>query len=131
MASASHRPPPAALPDRRFHIFTLSRTGATVEVQTVDGTALFNDDYTQSGADSFDVSSATATLAAGSAIAAIPVDPTTDAIVETDETVRLSVAAGSGYDLGTPASATATIANDALEAASGSKIYLPIIQADD
>ena len=40
------------------------------------------------------------------------VDPTADTTVEPDETVILTVTAGTGYDVGTPASATGTITND-------------------
>jgi hypothetical protein len=52
------------------------------------------------------------TFAAGSATAALTVDPTADATVEPDETVALSLAAGSGYIIGTSASVVGTITND-------------------
>ena len=40
------------------------------------------------------------------------IDPTADGSVEPDETVTLTVAAGTGYSVGAPASATGTILND-------------------
>jgi len=49
---------------------------------------------------------------ANSAIATVTVDPTADTIVESDETVILALAAGTGYTVGTPNAATGTITND-------------------
>jgi uncharacterized repeat protein (TIGR01451 family) len=49
---------------------------------------------------------------AGNSTATVTVDPTADMTSEPDETVILTVAAGAGYNVGTPSSATGTILND-------------------
>ncbi len=54
------------------------------------------------------------TIAAGATTGAITVNPTADATIEADETVILTLAAGSGYTVGAPANATGTILNDDL-----------------
>ncbi len=51
-------------------------------------------------------------IATGSTTGTITIDPTGDAIVEADETVDISLVAGSGYTVGAPSSATGTITND-------------------
>jgi len=51
-------------------------------------------------------------IAAGQTSGTITVDPTLDATVEPDETVVISLNAGSGYIVGSPSSATGTILND-------------------
>ncbi|MDK2463017.1 hypothetical protein QHH11_28570, partial [Aphanizomenon sp. PH219] len=43
------------------------------------------------------------TFAAGSSTATVTVDPTADTTVESDETVILTLASGTGYTIGTPA----------------------------
>jgi hypothetical protein len=52
------------------------------------------------------------TFVAGSSTATVTVDPEADSTVEPDETVDLTITAGSGYTIGTPASASGTITND-------------------
>ena len=54
----------------------------------------------------------TVSFTAGSSTATVTVDPTPDATVEPDETVILTVTAGAGYNVASPAAATGTIAND-------------------
>jgi uncharacterized repeat protein (TIGR01451 family) len=49
---------------------------------------------------------------AGNSTATVTVNPTADMTSEPDETVILTVAAGTGYNVATPSSATGTIAND-------------------
>jgi hypothetical protein len=51
----------------------------------------------------------------GSLTATVTVDPTADTTVEADETVSLTVTAGTGYTVGAPSSATGTITNDDTE----------------
>lgn len=51
-------------------------------------------------------------IAAGQTTGTITINPTADSIVEPDETVVISLASGSGYSVGSPDSATGTIAND-------------------
>ncbi|GAB2503979.1 putative Ig domain-containing protein [Arenimonas alkanexedens] len=53
-------------------------------------------------------------IAAGNLSGTITVNPTADATIEADETVILTLAAGAGYTVGAPASATGTILNDDL-----------------
>jgi hypothetical protein len=52
------------------------------------------------------------TFAPGSSTAQVIVDPEADSTVEPDETVILTVTAGTGYTVGAPASASGTITND-------------------
>lgn len=89
-------------------VFTATRSlnlsSPTVVNITTSGTATAGADYTG------DV--ATVTIPAGATTAFITIDPTVDATVEADETVILTVAAGTGYTVGAPASATGTILND-------------------
>jgi len=97
-------------------VYTFTRTGVVTGPLTVNftvgGTATFNTDYTQTGADSFTPPTGTVTFTAGSSTATVTVDPTADNTVEPDETVILTVAAGTGYNVGAPTAATGTISND-------------------
>jgi len=81
-------------------VYTFTRTGdttnpLTVNFTTVDNTdswktAIFNTDYSQTGAASFPNYSSetgTVTFAANSATATVTIDPTADTTVEDDETV--------------------------------------------
>ncbi|WP_035226329.1 Calx-beta domain-containing protein [Paracidovorax oryzae] len=91
---------------------TLSQTNsvATTVNLTRSGTATSGTDYT--GAVSSVVVPANATSASFS------VTPVADTTVEPDETVIFQVASGSGYSIGNPSSATATIVNDDFPVAS-------------
>ncbi|MDB9412535.1 DUF4347 domain-containing protein, partial [Microcystis aeruginosa] len=106
-------------------VYTFTRTGdttnpLTVNFTTVDNTdswktAIFNTDYSQTGAASFPNYSSetgTVTFAANSATATVTIDPTADTTVESDETVSLTLTSGTGYTVGTPNAATGTIEND-------------------
>jgi acid phosphatase class B len=97
-------------------VYTFTRNGVTSTPLTVNftigGTATFNTDYTQTGAATFAPPSGTVTFGAGNSTATVTVDPSTDATTEPDETVILTVAAGTGYNVGAPSSATGTITND-------------------
>ncbi|ELS00221.1 Proprotein convertase P-domain protein, partial [Gloeocapsa sp. PCC 73106] len=100
--------------------YTFTRTGpigsALNGVQfDVGGSANFggpNGDYTASGASTFSSSSGTVNFAPGSATATVIVNPDSDTDIEPDETVQLTVTNGTGYTVGSPNSATGTIAND-------------------
>ncbi|WP_228036148.1 Calx-beta domain-containing protein [Microcystis sp. LEGE 00066] len=91
-------------------VYTFTRTGVTTNSLTVNytlgGTATLNNDYTRTGTTN------TVTFAAGSSTATVTVDPTADTIVESNETVILTLATGTGYTVGTPNAATGTITND-------------------
>ncbi|MCZ8025930.1 MAG: calcium-binding protein, partial [Microcystis sp. LE19-10.1B] len=91
-------------------VYTFTRTGSTTNPLTVNytigGTATLNTDYTRTGTTN------TVTFAANSATATVTVDPTADTTVESDETVILTLAAGTGYTVGTTTAVTGTITND-------------------
>ena len=89
---------------------SLNLTSPTVVNITTSGTATSGTDYTGGGA--------TVTIPSGATTATITVNPTADSTVEVNETVILTVAAGTGYTVGAPASATGTILNDDVPSAS-------------
>ncbi|MFB2894112.1 beta strand repeat-containing protein [Aerosakkonemataceae cyanobacterium BLCC-F50] len=78
----------------------------------VGGAAVVSDDYTQTGASSFSATAGQVTFAAGSNTATVTLTPILDAIaIEEDETVDLTVVAGTGYVSGTPGAISSTIVN--------------------
>ncbi|QSX70552.1 MAG: hypothetical protein EZY12_06890 [Dolichospermum sp. DET69] len=97
-------------------IYTFTRTGTTANALTVNygvaGTATFNNDYTQIGAAGFTATTGTITFAAGSSTKTLTIDPTADTTVESNETVALTLATGTGYTIGTTTAVTGTITND-------------------
>ena len=74
---------------------------------TLDGTATAGDDYTDGG-------SGMVTFAAGDTEQTISLATVGDSVDEEDETVEVTLTDGATYDLGTPSTATGTIANNAL-----------------
>jgi uncharacterized repeat protein (TIGR01451 family) len=97
-------------------VYTFTRNGVTSGGLTVNftigGTATFSTDYTQVGAATFVPPNGTVIFGAGNSTATVTVNPTADMTSEPDETVILTVAAGTGYNVSTPSSATGTILND-------------------
>jgi hypothetical protein len=100
-------------------VFTLT-TSAPLPSQIVvniswSGTAAYGTDYTVTvTGGTLGANGTTLTLAAGSTGATITVTPTDDTSTEQTETVVLTVGSGSGYQPGTPANGSGTIAdNDA------------------
>ncbi len=91
-------------------VYTFTRSGVTTNALTVNytlgGTATLNTDYTRTGTTN------TVTFAAGSSTATVTVDPTPDTTVESNETVALTLATGTGYTVGTTTAVTGTITND-------------------
>lgn len=83
---------------------SLNLTSPTTVNITTTGTATAGTDYAGNVA--------TIAIPAGATTATIVINPTVDGTVEPDETVTLTVAAGAGYTVGVPASATGTILND-------------------
>ncbi len=83
---------------------SLNISSPTVVNLTLSGTATSGVDYTGAPAN--------ITIPAGATTATFPIDPSVDGTVEADETVTFTVAAGTGYTVGVPASATGTILND-------------------
>ncbi|MEB3316525.1 MAG: Calx-beta domain-containing protein [Cyanobacteriota bacterium] len=94
-------------------IYTFRRTGPTTSALTVNytvaGTATLDTDYT--GLSPLDPIK-TVTFVPGAAFARVTVNPTADAEIEADETVALTLAAGSDYTLGTTTAVVGTIRND-------------------
>ncbi|MBD2600142.1 Calx-beta domain-containing protein [Microcystis viridis] len=90
-------------------IYTFTRSGSTTNPLTVNytvsGTATNGTDYAS-------IIPTSVTFAAGSATATVIVDPTADTTVESNETVILTLAAGTGYTIGTTTPVTGTINND-------------------
>ena len=90
-------------------LYTFTRTGDTSAALSVNfdttGSATSGNDYAAS-------ETGTVMFSAGSGTATVMVDPTPDTIVEPDETVVLTVTAGSGYGIGVPSTATGTIIDD-------------------
>jgi uncharacterized repeat protein (TIGR01451 family) len=97
-------------------VYTFTRAGVTTTPLTVNftigGTATFSTDYTQVGAATFVPPNGTVMFSAGNSTTTVTVNPSADMTSEPDETVILTVAAGTGYNVGTPSSATGTILND-------------------
>lgn len=95
-------------------VFTLTRSlnlsSPTVVNLTTSGTATSGVDYTGGVS--------TVTIPSGATTATVAIDPVADTVVEPNETVILTVGAGSGYTVGAPASATGTILNDDVPTAS-------------
>jgi hypothetical protein len=94
-------------------VYTFSRTGPTTAALTVNytvgGTATLDTDYTGIAATP---ATKTVSFAANSAIATVTVDPKADTTIEPNETVALTLAAGTGYRSGTTAAVVGTILND-------------------
>ncbi|MFN3747579.1 MAG: putative Ig domain-containing protein [Sphingorhabdus sp.] len=100
---------------------SLNLTSPTTVNITTAGTATSGVDYTGAVA--------TVTIPAGATTATFTIDPTVDGTVEPDETVTMIVAAGTGYTVGVPASATGTILNDDVPSATIS--VSPVNVAED
>ncbi|WP_050784618.1 beta strand repeat-containing protein [Cylindrospermopsis raciborskii] len=92
-------------------VYTFTRTGvisnALTVNYTIEGTATNGSDYGSIGT--------SVTFAAGFSTATVTVDPTPDTTVESDETVILTLASGTGYTIGTTSGVTGTITNDDTE----------------
>jgi Ca2+-binding RTX toxin-like protein len=97
-------------------VYTFTRNGSITSAFTVNyaiaGSATFNTDYTQTGAGSFTGTTGTINFAVGATTATLTIDPTSDIDIETDETVILTLATGTGYTVGTTTAVTGTIVND-------------------
>ncbi|MCL1470136.1 Calx-beta domain-containing protein [Argonema antarcticum] len=97
-------------------VYTFTRAGDTTTALTVNfnvgGDATYNTDYAVIGADTFSGSTGTVTFAANSTTATVAIDPTADSTIELDETVDLTLAAGSNYNVVTTSAVTGTITND-------------------
>lgn len=97
-------------------VYTFTRSGdiesaGTVNF-TVSGGATFGTDYSQTGAATFNGTSGTITFAPGASTATLTIDPTADAVIESDEAVVVTLAPGTAYNLGAATVATSFINND-------------------
>ena len=96
-------------------VYTFTRAGYIRNNLSVSfslgGTAVRNTDYTLTGG-IVTGNTGTVTFAANSATATVRVTPTADSLIETNETVILSLVAGTGYLLDPASSATSTITDD-------------------
>jgi len=94
-------------------VYTFSRTGpigSSLTVNyTVDGTAILGSDYVGISASP---ATRTVSFVAGSFSATVTVDPTADTTIESNETVEISLAEGTGYTMSTTAAVVGTILND-------------------
>ncbi len=88
-------------------VFTFTRTGDTTNALavnfTIGGTAMPGLDYSSIGS--------SVTIPAGQATATVTVTPIFDALFEGSEIVILTLAPGDGYTVGSPDTATVTIAD--------------------
>ncbi|WP_308423291.1 beta strand repeat-containing protein, partial [Lutibacter litoralis] len=78
----------------------------------VSGMATFTSDYTVTGATTFNATNGTATIANGTNSVTVTITPVADTDVETQETIKLTIASGTGYDGGSPNEAIGYINND-------------------
>ncbi len=105
-------------------VYTFTRSGNLTTALTanfnVGGNATFNTDYTQTGAASFNATTGTVTFAAGSSTATVTINPTADTAIESNETVALTIASGTGYTIGTTTAITGNIIDDDIAVVSGS-----------
>ncbi|WP_258005754.1 nidogen-like domain-containing protein [Cylindrospermopsis raciborskii] len=89
-------------------VYTFTRTGSntnTLKVNyTIGGTATNGSDYSSTGT--------SVTFGAGLSTTTVIVDPIADTTVEGDETVELTLAPGTGYNIDTTSVVTGTITND-------------------
>jgi Calx-beta domain/Peptidase M10 serralysin C terminal/RTX calcium-binding nonapeptide repeat (4 copies) len=97
-------------------VYTFTRTGSATGALTVNyqatGSATFGSDYTTGGISNFNGVTGSVTFAAGSNQAILVLDPKSDGAIESNETISLALAAGSGYTIGTNNLITSTITND-------------------
>ena len=99
-------------------VYTFTRTGLTTNALTVNftlsGSATLSTDYTQTGA-TLTGNNGTITFAAGSSTATLTVNPTADTTAEGNESIGISLVAGTGYVVDNPSAATGIILNDDTE----------------
>lgn len=105
-------------------VYTFARTGdmtAPLAINfTKGGSATFTSDFSASSSGTVNYAAGTLTIPAGQSSATVTLVPVDDRQVEGDETVVLTVAAGSGYGIaGSPATGTITDNDTATIALSG------------
>jgi autotransporter-associated beta strand protein len=98
-------------------VYTFTRTGSTATALTasygIGGTATLNTDYTQTGATDFTATAGTITFLANSSTATITIASTTDTVIESAETIALTLGTdpnnSNSYQVGTAGAITGTI----------------------
>ncbi|OSY89526.1 hypothetical protein WH52_02520 [Tenacibaculum holothuriorum] len=96
------------------YTFTLS-TPATSNITInfdVSGSAAFTTDYTVANANTFSASSGSIVIANGASSASLTVTPVNDTVLEPEEEVILTLSSGTGYNGGSPHTATGKITNN-------------------
>jgi len=98
-------------------VFAVSRTGSVASTIAIaltwSGTAAYGTDYTVAATGgTLSANGLQLTLAAGATGATLTITPVDDATAESTEAVTLTLAAGGGYTVGTPASASGSIADN-------------------
>lgn len=104
--------------------FRISRTGDTTDALVVS----FTTGGTAAGGDFTPALTGTATIAAGQSFVDVTITPVDDAVVESAETVILTLVDGASYDLGVTTSATVTITDN--DVAPPANIVINEIDAD-
>ncbi|ELS00044.1 Calx-beta domain-containing protein [Gloeocapsa sp. PCC 73106] len=98
-------------------VYTFRRTGSTDaplnNVQfDVGGSANFDSDYTQSGADSFNANGGTINFSANQTTKTLTINPSRDTTIEPDETVSITILRDPNYAVVSPTTLTGTISDD-------------------
>lgn len=97
-------------------VYTVTLATAATSAVTVNfnvsGSAVFGTDYSQSGAASFGATTGTLVIASGATTASMSLTPIADAGVEPHESIVITLASGTGYDVGSPGTASTMINND-------------------
>ncbi|MBD2141204.1 hypothetical protein H6F39_07375 [Anabaena sp. FACHB-1250] len=118
-------------------LYTFTRIGnITSELTvnyTVSGSAIFNTDYSQTGATSHTATTGTVSFAAGADTVTLTISPLEDNIQENDETIILTLATATDYIIGTTTELTGTITNgnDQLEATGSNLVSNKIYDGGD
>jgi Ca2+-binding RTX toxin-like protein len=118
-------------------LYTFTRTGnitsALTVNYTVSGSAIFNTDYSQTGATSHTATTGTVSFAAGADTVTLTISPLEDNIQENDETIILTLATATDYIIGTTTELTGTITNgnDQLEATGSNLVSNKIYDGGD
>ena len=96
--------------------YTFNRVGSTSGAQVVNfnvgGTAMFGSDYSTANATSFTATTGSITFAPGASSVTMFVDPAADNAIESDESVSITLATGSGYLTPSLVPVIGTIDND-------------------
>ncbi|MBD2269943.1 hypothetical protein H6F62_14560 [Anabaena sp. FACHB-1391] len=118
-------------------LYTFTRTGNIASELTVNytvsGSAIFNTDYSQTGATSHTATTGTVSFAAGADTVTLTISPLEDNIQENDETIILTLATGTDYIIGTTTAFTGTITNgnDQFEATGSNLVSNKIYDGGD